>query len=118
MPISPIVASRICVAAACTIAASSPAAAQTASGAVNITGIRTGWAIDAFGIESVRQTVVNPANCAVPDAYQIDGAQPGYKTHIATVLLAFASGRPVYITLSNSTCSQSRPMVIGLAVYR
>jgi len=89
--------------------------AQTTAYAVNITAIRTGWATDAFGIETT-QTMVNPANCPVLDGYAAEGSVAGYKTHYAAALLAFASNKTVWVVVSNTACSQGRPMIIGVTV--
>ena len=99
-------------------AAATSASAQTTAYSVNITAIRTGWGIDAFAIEAVGQTIINPANCSVPDSYMTDLTLPGYKTHYAAALLAFSSGRPINVVVNNSACSQSRPMILGLQVPR
>lgn len=50
------------------ISLSENAHAQSNSGAVSITMIRTGWGSDTFAIET-GQAVVNPAHCSAPDAY-------------------------------------------------
>src|SRR5687768_8328586 len=50
--------------------------------------IRTGWNVEAFGIE-MNEPMQNPANCPLPDGYIADSSQPGYKTYYAAALTAF-----------------------------
>lgn len=84
--------------------------AQTAAGPLNIVSIRTGWAEDSFAILSAAAPV-NPANCATPDGYTSSVAHPGYKTHYAAALTAFAMSKQVYIVVSNTTCYLGRPVI-------
>jgi hypothetical protein len=89
------------------------ATAQTEVGSVSITRIRTGWAGDTFAIETA-QPISNPANCSTPDAYLIASPDPGYKTHYAATLTAFALGKQVTVIVSNTECSFGRPKIWGI----
>jgi hypothetical protein len=93
-----------------------PAYAQTTAYSVNITAIGTGWGVDSFAIQAVGQTILNPANCSTPDGYMVDSTQSGYKAHYAAVLMAFSTGRPVNVVVHNTSCSSSRPQIIGITV--
>ena len=91
---------------------------QSAAGPVNIQRIRTGWASDAFAVESVGGTYLNPANCPVADGYTTEIGAPGYNTYFSIVKMAFALGKPVTLIISVSSCSQSRPQIIGAYIDR
>ena len=86
---------------------------QSAAGPVTIQRIRTGWASDAFAVETVGGTYVNPANCPVVDGYAAEIGAPGYSTYFSIVKMAFALGKPVTLIISASSCSQNRPQIIG-----
>ncbi len=78
--------------------------------------IKTGWGIDAFGITPVGQAaIVNPASCSLTDQYMADlSLSVGYKTYYAAALTAFSLQKKIYVIVSNTQCSQSRPMIIGI----
>jgi len=99
------------------IASSGNVHAQSNSGSVPITMIRTGWASDTFAIET-GQAIVNPARCSAPDSYMAAISEPGYKTHYAAALLAFSSGKNVIVIVSDTDCSGSRPRIIGLHIAK
>jgi hypothetical protein len=40
----------------------------------------------------------------------------GHKTHYAAALMAFATGRQLFVTVSNTVCVHGRPAIIGLQV--
>jgi hypothetical protein len=94
---------------------SQAAFAQTATGAGAITTISTGWGGDFFGIKTTAP-VVNPAGCSATDLYDLASTDPAYKTHYAAALTAYTTGSQVYVIVSNTTCAQSRPTIIGLTV--
>jgi len=87
--------------------------AQSATGPVNLTKLRTGWAADQFALET-GQAVLNPANCPVPNGYHSASTDPGYKTYYSTALTAFSLGKNVTIVVSNTECSVGGPRIIGL----
>jgi hypothetical protein len=101
------------------------ASAQTSTVPFNIATLATGWASDVFNVRPVGGNLAgsNPGNCPSVDGYaarsQALNAEPnGYKTHLSTVQLAFALGKPISITLSNSAgdCIDGRPRIIGVSV--
>jgi len=87
------------------------------AGPLTITRIRTGWASDTFAIET-DQAIVNPAGCATPDGYISDSSHPGYKTYYAAVLMAFSSGKPVNVIVSNTECYSGRSKIMGVYVAK
>ena len=91
------------------------AALAAETGYVTISRIRTGWASDTFAIET-KEVVVNPAGCATPDGYISDSSHPGYKTYYSVTLMAFASGKPVKVIISNTECHSGRPKILGVYV--
>lgn len=94
---------------------SAPACAQTMTGNVTPTMLRTGWNIDAFAIVTA-QPIVNPAGCSQPDGYQSLGTLPGYHTYLATALTAIALDSNIRVTIHNSECAGSRPKIIGINI--
>lgn len=80
-----------------------------------ITRIGTGWNNEAFSVY-INQPLINPANCPDTDEYGADTTIPGYNTHYAAALTAFATGKLVTFVISNTACSQGRPMIVGLYV--
>lgn len=99
----------------CGILAAEALAAET--GAVTIKRIRTGWASDTFAIET-DEAILNPAGCSMPDGYISDTSHPGYKTYYAAVLMAFSSGKPVNVIVSNTECYSGRPKIMGVYVAK
>jgi hypothetical protein len=90
--------------------------AQTTTAEPNtILRLGTGWNSDAFGIQ-VNRPIVNPANCSVADGYMSEAPHNGHKAHYAAALMAFATGRQLYVTVSNTICVHGRPAIIGLQV--
>jgi hypothetical protein len=119
------------VAAACAFAFAglfvcASASAQTNTQSFNIVSLATGWGSDQFNVRAVGGNLAgsNPANCPNSvDGYvarsQALNAEPnGYKTHLSTVQLAFALGKPISITLANGAgdCLDGRPRIIGVSV--
>ena len=100
---------------ACGIPATEALAAQ--AGPLTITRIRTGWASDTFAIET-SQAIVNPAGCTAPDGYVSDSSHPGYKTYYAATLMAFSSGKPVTLIISDTECHSGRPKIMGVYVTK
>ncbi|WP_454830404.1 hypothetical protein [Pseudoxanthomonas wuyuanensis] len=99
----------------CGISTTAALAAQT--GSVTIKRIRTGWAADIFAIET-SEAVINPADCPTPDGYISNSNHPGYNTYYAITLMAFSSGKPVNVIVSDTECSSGRPKIIGVYVTR
>lgn len=91
--------------------------AQSSTGPVPLTKLRTGWAADQFALET-GQAVLNPANCPVPNGYHSAGTDAGYKTYYSTALTAFSLGKNVTIVVSNTECSVNGPRIIGLYVEK
>lgn len=90
------------------------AQAQTTTATpILITALATGWGADAFRIVT-NVAIVNPANCATPDGYVSELAQPGYKTNLTVASLAYAMGKRDSIVVHNTACAHSRPVILGL----
>lgn len=87
--------------------------AQTVTGSVPITRVRTGWAADQFAIET-GQAILNPANCPAPNGYHSAGTDPGFKTFYAAALMAFSAGKNVTIIVSDKECSVGGPRIVGI----
>jgi hypothetical protein len=100
---------------ACGMLAAEALAAET--GPVTIKRIRTGWAADTFAIET-DEAILNPAGCSMPDGYISDSSHPGYKTYYAVVLMAFSSGKPVSVIISNTECYSGRSKIMGVYVAK
>ncbi|MFC3651290.1 hypothetical protein ACFONN_07030 [Dyella humi] len=102
---------------ACIIAASSlqQVFAQTGTSAGTITSIATGWNADAFGVNTTAP-MVNPAGCPSVNNYQAISTNPGYSTHYAALLTAYSTGSQVSFIISNTTCTQGNPSVIGVII--
>jgi hypothetical protein len=93
------------------------AAAQTTTPDLNtIVRLGTGWGSDVVGV-NVNRPIVNPAGCSTPDGYMSESPHLGHKTHYAALLMAFATGRQVQITVSNAACVHGRPAIIGVSVH-
>jgi hypothetical protein len=90
--------------------------AQTTTPDLNtIVKLGTGWGADIVGV-SVNRPIINPAGCGTPDGYMSESPHLGYKAHYAALLMAFATGRQVQITVSNTVCVHGRPAIIGVSV--
>ena len=98
-------------------ALSGAAIAQTTTPDLNtIVKLGSGWNSDVFGI-NVNRPIINPAGCSTPDGYMSESPNLGFKTHYAAVLMAFATGRQVQITVSNTVCVHGRPAIVGVLVH-
>lgn len=106
------VISLACVTMACSL---QPAFAQTATSAGTITAIGTGWSSDSFGVATTAP-IVNPAGCSQTSSYEASSTAPGYNTYYAAILTAYSTGSSVTIIVSNTTCTQNFPTIIGLNV--
>lgn len=91
--------------------------AQTMTGPVNVTMIRTGWNADAFAVVTL-QPIANPAHCPIADGYIAQKPQPGYGTYYDAALLAFDKNARVQVTVANTDCVAGRPKLIGLNLLR
>ena len=101
----------------CIVAASllQPVFAQTGTAIGKITSFSTGWNADAFGV-TTNAPVINPAGCSSTSSYQAISSAPGYKSHYAAVLTAYSTGSQVVLIISNTTCTQGFPTIIGVNV--
>lgn len=94
-----------------------PAFAQSATtGLLHL--VRTGWNADSFALVLAQPTILNPANCPVPDGYLTDKAQPGYQTYYQAALAAYQINRAVTVTVDNAKCDFGRPRLIGINLLR
>lgn len=99
------------------------AAMAQAQSTNEIRGIGTGWAQDQFIAYVPLGTInaaANLAGCPNLDGFASKIDYLGYKTHLSTVQLAFALGKPLTFTVSNtpSDCLDGRPRLIGVALYK
>lgn len=108
---------RMCQALIAVLVSASAASAQTMTGGVNMTMVRTGWNADSFAVVTAAP-IVNPAGCPTPDGYISDKTLPGYETYLAASLAAFAMNTPVVVTVHNSQCFAERPVLIGINLVR
>ncbi|GGA46986.1 hypothetical protein [Dyella nitratireducens] len=90
-----------------------PVFAQTSNTAGTIKQIDTGWESDTFGVMTAAP-MINPAGCPATDMYESSQPAGGYSTYYAAALTAFSTGSQVIIVVSNTTCTQNRPTIIGL----
>jgi hypothetical protein len=88
--------------------------AQTASPSAPVAIFFTGAGNDMAVGQST--ALPNPANCALHDAADITGTTNGYATFLATALTAITTGQNVTIVISNTVCSNSRPLMIGFNI--
>lgn len=58
----------------------------------------------------------NPANCPLSDLAASNISTAGYKTFLATALTAVSNSQNVTFVLSNTTCVDQRPMIIGFTI--
>jgi hypothetical protein len=99
---------------AASLLTSSLSQAQTASTPAPISILFTGLGDDmAVGQATA---LSNPANCSLHDAADLTSATTGYKTFLATALTAITTGQNITIVISNTACSNARPMLIGLNI--
>jgi ABC-type proline/glycine betaine transport system substrate-binding protein len=101
-----------CIMAACSL---QPVFAQTAVTAGTIKQIDTGWSSDTFGLMTTAP-IINPAGCSAADMYESSQPAAGYSTYYAAALTAFSTGAQVSVVVSNTTCTQNRPTIIGLYI--
>lgn len=103
------------LAAALAASAADATIAQTETSPLTIKKLRTGWNDDVFTVET-NSPILNPANCPSLDAYAspVGIGTPGYKTYLSAALVAYSTGKQVTVIIDNSTCSQSRPKIIGI----
>jgi ABC-type proline/glycine betaine transport system substrate-binding protein len=87
--------------------------AQAQSASATISKVRTGWNDDSFALE-IDVPLVNPAGCSTPDGYASNIASAGYKTFLSAALMAYGTGKPVTLIVSNTECVLSRPKIIGV----
>ncbi|HVT33149.1 MAG TPA: hypothetical protein VHE32_10905 [Rhodanobacteraceae bacterium] len=87
--------------------------AQSMTGPVDITWVRTGWNSDAIGVVTA-QPIINPAGCPTADGYVSTSSRPGYQTYLSATLTAFALSTPVDITVLDTQCEGGRPVLIGI----
>jgi hypothetical protein len=97
------------------LAAPLPATAQTSTPAIRISQLLTGWASDTVAIPAPAP-IINPHGCATTDLYVTTITSPGYRTHLAALLLAFGSNRSVVLVIDDNNCELYRPRIIGVAV--
>lgn len=99
------------------IAACTPAVAQappnnTPSGYITM---MYGGLTTAFMRIQTDFTFANPDNCAVPDGYIVDPADPGNVLFSSMLLNAYMSHSKVSLVIDG--CTQSRPRIISVALW-
>lgn len=99
------------------ILAAAPAMAQTMTGPVNVTMVRTGWNADAFAVVTL-QPIANPSGCPIADGYVAQKPQPGYDTYYRAALLAFDKNSRAQVTVADAGCIAGRPKIIGINLLR
>ncbi|MBX3701195.1 MAG: hypothetical protein KF903_09385 [Dokdonella sp.] len=87
--------------------------AQSSTGTITLSALRTGWNSDSFALVPVG-AIINPANCSTPDGYVSAAPAPGYQTFLSTALTAFALDTSVAVTVHNTACISGRPVLIGI----
>lgn len=92
-------------------------AQSTRSAVAKIKHVRSGWGSDTFSIILEESSVKNPANCSTPDGYLITSDTGGYKIHVATALLANATGKKVEVVIKDGACLHNRPVILGLTTF-
>ena len=102
---------------ACIVAATSlqPVFAQTSSSAGKVIWFNAGWSSEVFGLRTTA-AIANPAGCASTAQYEASSTDPGFKVYYAAVLTAYTTGSSVVVTVSNTTCFEGAPVIIGIAV--
>ena len=90
--------------------------AQSSTGRVKISGIRTGWNADQVAI-TFSGSVPNPAGCSTPDGIILNTSTPGFKTHYAAILTALATEKDVEIIIAPDGCNVDRPLFWGIYLY-
>lgn len=77
-----------------------------------ITGYYTGWAKDQVRV-TIQGAAYTEGNCTAPDGYvTAEFDNTGYKTHAATLLAAYLSGKEVRIVVDG--CVSNRPRIWGV----
>jgi ABC-type proline/glycine betaine transport system substrate-binding protein len=89
------------------------ARAQSMTGPVDITMVRTGWNADAMAVVTA-QPIINPAGCPTADGYVSTSSRSGYQTYLSATLTAFALSTPVVIAVLDTECEAGRPVLIGI----
>ena len=75
--------------------------------------IGTGWDSDTVSL-FFTAPIPNPAGCPIPDGVILTASMPGYKTHYASVLTAYALGKPIRLVIADNVCVYSRPKLWGM----
>ena len=91
--------------------------AQSSTGTITVSKIRTGWSTDMFAVVPVG-AIINPANCVYADGYVSLSPAPGYQTFLSAALTAFALDTPVAVSVNDTACAANRPMIIGIELLR
>lgn len=94
----------------------SQASAQSTTGRVKVTGIRTGWNADQIAV-TFSKAVPNPAGCSTPDGVILNASTPGYKQHYAAILAAMVAEKEIEVIVANTGCTVNRPVFWGVYVY-
>jgi hypothetical protein len=89
--------------------------AATITGVVKISGLRTGWNADQVAV-TISGAVPNPGGCSQPDGFILTPSTPGFKTHYAAILTAFAMNKDVQIIVADSGCTTNRPVFWGINI--
>jgi hypothetical protein len=105
----------ICLAGVVAASSLQPVFAQTTVSAGLIKQIDTGWESDTFGVMTTA-AIVNPAGCTATDMYESSSPAAGYNTYYAAALTAFSTGSQVTVVVSNTTCTENRPTIIGIYI--
>lgn len=92
------------------------AIAQSSTGRVKITSIRTGWNSDQVAV-TTSGALPNPGGCPSPDGVILTPATPGYKTHYATILTAITADKEIEIIIAPTGCTSGRPTFWGIYMY-
>lgn len=79
------------------------AAAQSMTGNVSLSMIRTGWNADMFALVTA-QPMINPAGCPNANGYISSNTLAGYQTYLSASLAAFSLDAPVVITVHDTEC--------------
>ena len=92
-----------------------PAQTNSTTNPAVISYFSAGWSSDQISISNTgTSTVPNPAGCTSQDLVAASSTNPGYNTLLATALTAVSSGLNVTLVISNTTCTNGRPTLIGI----